>query len=193
MFEMFDDERIKRRRILSRAIVAIVVGILMVVIPYDVLINMLFFVIVLMIIFSNILPCLAYWSAYSNDKRYLSMAIISTVSVVIGFLFMFWHDTVISIILAIWLIIMPIIRIVLSQNKKEQLKSEIPLFIIAVFLFFVPASTIFKYVILVFGGILIIFGLASIILLLLNKNNNSNGSNKPKDDKVIIDAKIKDL
>ena len=27
----------------------------------------------------------------------------------------------------------------------------------------------------------------------LNKNNNSNGSNKPKDDKVIIDAKIKDL
>ena len=41
MFEMFDDERIKRRRILSMAIVAIVVGILMVVIPYDVLINML--------------------------------------------------------------------------------------------------------------------------------------------------------
>jgi len=187
-------------RFIINAVAFIVLGVLMIFVPYEHIINFIFVLIGLYIIATNAVPCIAYWMLYNNDKHYLPMAIASTVAVSVGFMFIFWHDTVASIILAVVLIILPILRIVLSADKKEQAKKEIPYFVVAVLLAFVPASSIFSIVIKVFGGIFVAIGLFDIIyLVVMNKKlkntpyyepNNENPKNK---DRVVIDAEVKDI
>ncbi|UKI48846.1 MAG: hypothetical protein L6U99_08325 [Clostridium sp.] len=54
--------------------------------------------------------------------------VMSIVSLVVGIAMIIWQNTLMSVILAIWFIAMPIVRIATSADKKAQFKHEIPLF-----------------------------------------------------------------
>ncbi len=191
-----------RKILLQRGIVlgiiTILIGALFAFVPADSLLNFIFIVIGLFIILDNIIPCFTYWSMANSNPKITSLALISTLSVIFGFMFIFWHNQVLTIILGVWLIVFPIIRIILSTDWLGQLKKEIPLFAIAILLFFVPASTIIGIMLKVFGYIFIVLGISIIIYWIwwyFKKNNDSNNSDKNDNnkDRVVIDAEIKDL
>ena len=104
---------------IALAIFYLVIGILFIVIPFDVLIDIIFTMIGIGIVVLNIFPCVIYWLNVDKNKNALPSAILSTIAVVIGFVFIFWHHWVISIILGVWLIVLPIVRILQSLDKKE--------------------------------------------------------------------------
>lgn len=181
---------------LGSCLAALIGGLLLVVMPYGVLKDMLFTIIGIIIVVVNIFPCILYWLSYKTDNKYLMPAVMATISVVVGFVFIFWHDWIVSIILAIWLIILPIYRICTSQNWKTQLKKEITYFIIAALLFFTPFEAIFAIVLKVFGIILMVWGLISLIIYAVNNkntDNNDDNSNNNRSDRIIIDADVKDI
>lgn len=185
-----------RLKSLGSCLVALIGGLLLLVIPYEVLKDMLFTIIGIIMVVVNIFPCILYWLSYKTDNRYLMPAVMATISVTIGIIFIFWHEWFVSIILAVWLIILPIYRICINKNWKSQLKNEIPYFIVAALLFFTPFGAVLEIALKVFGGILMLWGLISLIIYAINnKNNNNDSDNNSSDngDRIVIDAQVKDL
>lgn len=180
---------------LGSCLVALIGGLLLLVIPYEVLKDMLFTIIGIIMVVVNIFPCVLYWLSYKTDNRYLMPAIMATISVTIGFVFIFWHEWFVSIILAVWLIILPIYRICINKNWKVQLKNEIPYFIVAALLFFTPFGAILQIALKVFGGILMLWGLISLIIYAVNnkKDNDDNDNTNSNNDRIVIDAEVKDI
>lgn len=198
MYEPFDNDNHYLRRSLTSALVSFIIGLLFVVIPYETLKGILFTLLGIGIIIMNIIPCIVYWLRYDKDRTVLLPALLSTISVIIGFVFIFCHHWIISILLGVWLIVLPVVRIIRSANKMEQLKKEIPFFLIAVLLFFVPADKIFEIVLKIFGGIIMLFSVMDAIYTLVvnrkHRNKDKNGGTSAKDpDRVIIDAEVKDI
>ena len=196
MFEAFDGDRFVVRRSITSAVITFVIGLLFLVIPYETLKDILFTFLGLGIIVINIIPCIVYWMHVDRDKNLMLPAILSTISIIVGFIFIFWHNWIISIILGVWLIVLPIIRIIQSEDKFVRLKKEIPFFLIAILLFFVPAAKILEIVLKVFGGLIMLWSVIEIIYILItnhknNKNDKNNNSNTI--DRVIIDAEYKDI
>lgn len=182
---------------IGSCLVMLIIGLLLLVIPYDVLKDMIFTIIGIAIVVINIIPCFLYWYGYKYDNKLLAPAIFATLSVTIGFVFIFWHNWIVSVVLAIWLIVLPIYRICVSNEKKNQAKKEIPYFIVALLLFFVPFEAILGIVLKIFGGILLLWAIINMIVLAIknknNDNNDSNSSNSNNNDRIVIDAEVKDL
>lgn len=181
------------RRSIITGVIYTVIGLLMIVIPYDVIKDILFTIIGIGIVILNIFPCILYWMSYERDKSFLAPAILATVSVAVGFVFIFWHNWIMSIILALWLIVFPIIRIVQADNKKEMAKKQTVYFVIAAFLFFVPADAIFEVVIKIFGVLFMILGVADIIYTIVSNRKIDNQESRGNPDSVIIDAKYEEV
>lgn len=191
-------------------LVSLVIGIIMVAVPYNELLNMIFTLIGLIIIALNVFPAIIYWLSYQQDKRILPLAISSTLSIVVGFIFIFWHHWFICLVLALWLIAFPIARIITSEDKVMRLKKELPLFVIAALLFFMPAEGILNVVFKVFGVLLIAYAIYEFVYTFLynkkhenddfnNDNHNDfnfddlSSSSKKRNEDNVIDAEFKDI
>ena len=181
-------------------IIYILIGLAFICIPSNVLIDIIFTVLGLIIIFLNLVPCIYYFMMGSKDSRYYPYAVMALISVIIGFVFIFQHNAVLAIILGIWLVVLPIVRIILSNDRKHELVKAIPYFVAAILLFFIPAEAILDIVLKVFGGCLIALGLIAIVYNIIisnkhnNKNNNiDNNNNNQSNDREIIDVEYKEL
>ena len=189
---------IEKERIVNwvTPIVYILIGLAFLCIPSNVLIDIIFTVLGIIIIGLNLVPCIYYFMMGSKDNRYYPYAIMALVSVIIGFVFIFQHNAVLAVILGVWLVVLPIVRIVLANDKKHELIKAIPYFIAAVLLFFIPAEAILDIVLKVFGGFLMAIGvlyiIANIVIEHKNKNGNNN-NNKQTPNREIIDVEYKEL
>jgi hypothetical protein len=134
----------------------------------------------------------------SKDSRYYPYAVLALISVVIGFVFIFNHNAVLAIILGVWLVVLPIVRIILSKEKKKEILKAIPYFIAAILLFFIPAEAILDIVLKVFGGLLMALGVVGLVYNIIidhkNKNNNDDNDNENgSGNREIIDVEYKEL
>jgi len=178
-------------------IIYILIGLGFIAIPSNVLLDIIFTVLGIIIILLNLVPCIYYFMLGEKDNRFYINAVLSLVSVIIGFIFIFNHNAILAIILGVWLVLLPILRIILSKEKKKEIKKAIPYFVAAILLFFIPAETILDIVLKVFGGLLITLGVIYIIYnIVIGKKNNKddfNNNNQNNKDRDIIDIEYKEL
>lgn len=174
------------------------IGLAFIVIPSKTLVDIIFTVLGVIIICLNLVPCIYYFMLGSKDSRYYPYAVLALVSVVIGFVFIFNHNAVLAIILGVWLVVLPIVRIILSKEKKKEILKAIPYFIAAILLFFIPAEAILDIVLKVFGGLLMALGVVGLVYNIIidhkNKNNNDDNDNENgSGNREIIDVEYKEL
>lgn len=178
-----------------------VLGLLLVVIPADTVLSIIFTLLGLTVILINIIPCIMAWSLVKTNKGHIPFAIYQSLTLVVGILIIaLWDNSIMAIILGIYLVILPLIRIIQTHGKKlDALIKEIPYLFFGLLLFFIPLPAILGIMIRVIGVIVMIYSLAIIIIRLTKKNNddddfnNNDGQKKFKDDRVIIDAEYKDI
>ena len=125
---------------------------------FEAMVEIVFSIIGIGIIASNLLPFIIAFKSMKYEKMYVVDFICSLISIVIGVLFIFEHTWIISLICGIFLVIIPIVRIIASANKMLELKRQLPLFIVAILMFFNIASTILKIALIVIGAILAVLG-----------------------------------
>ena len=174
------------------------IGLAFIVIPSKTLVDIIFTVLGVIIICLNLIPCIYYFMLGSKDSRYYPYAILALISVVIGFVFIFNHNAVLAIILGVWLVVLPIVRIILSKEKKKEILKAIPYFIAAILLFFIPAEAILDIVLKIFGGLLMALGVVGLVYNIIidhkNKNNKDDNDNENgSGNREIIDVEYKEL
>jgi len=171
------------------SIILMIIGILIALLSYfsyDTFIHVICIFLGIFIILLNIYPTLKYSSLMTQDNRYIPHFIIALSFLIIGILFIFSHGFVLSIITTTFLILLPIIRIILADNKKIQFLKEIPLLIIGIMVFFNVFDNIFRYVLITSGGVLFILGLVYLISIFINKKDKEMEND-------VIDAEITEL
>ena len=141
---------------------------------FEAMVEIVFSIIGIGIIASNLLPFIIAFKSMKYEKMYVLDFICSLISIVIGVLFIFEHTWIISLVCGIFLVIIPIVRIIASANKMLELKRQLPLFIVAILMFFNIASTILKIALIVIGAILAVLGVINLIMELVYSYKHRN-------------------
>lgn len=180
--------------------IILLMGLLLIFLPADGIVSFFLTICGVILILSNLPQCVYAWNAASKDKRYYIDAIASVISIVLGVLLILLPGLILNIIIAVWLIVMPLVRILLNQNPKVQLKKEIPYFLAAALLILFSFSGTLNVVVKIIGGCLILialvyFVLSTMVYLKMKKSieHVSDIGNQSRDRGNVIDAEIKEL
>lgn len=113
--------------IIVSLIFGVLLGVLLLVIANNVaatdLIKWAMIITGIIIVISNI-PSLVAGIVNVTNKEGIVDLIFSVLGIILGCMMIFMHNAVISILVAIYLIIFPIIRVILAPEKGNQLKKE---------------------------------------------------------------------
>jgi uncharacterized membrane protein HdeD (DUF308 family) len=123
----------------------------------EVLTRVIFIVLGVVMIASNITPLV-----YAVRDKNLLEIIYRSILVIFGIVFMFWHNTAILIIVGILFILLPCLTIVLSDNKRDELMIQLPSIILGVVIIVLGPATIGKVIFIILGVISIVFGVLAI-------------------------------
>ncbi len=138
------------------------------------LIKGIFIFIGVLMIIANLIPLVAI--SHSNDKTpslYADM-VMSIIGIVLGALFIFEHGLVLKVIVIVYMVIMPIIRICSASDKMLELKKSIVLFIVAALLLLNIFDFILQIVLIVVFSILTLLSFISLTKALVAKKNDDD-------------------
>ena len=132
----------------------------------------------IIIVITNIAPLIrGIVNLAHKEKGGLFDVIVSAIAMVLGIVMIVYQNaivsTIITVLLAIYLIVLPIIRIVIAPSKKEQLSKEwIRILIGAILIVFLPAilgaaDAIINLLLMIVGIIIIALTVLSFVLSLI--------------------------
>ncbi len=152
-------------------------GILLILIPVSFLLRLVFVVMGIVTIVSN-LPGLAEGiSTFSTPKGKASL-ILSAIAIVIGCLMIFWDNGILMIVLGIYMILLPLINIILSKDPMSRLKTEAPKLVIGLVLILLGPAGTFELLFDIAGWCMIVLSIMYVITvyLTMRKRQNTPGS-----------------
>ena len=128
-------------RALIFAAIGMLLGILLIKIDVDLLIRISFVIFGIAALVSGI-PSLIMSISDIKRKGAIFDIVISALSVAMGLILIFRPIQLLMIVVGIYLIVLPLIRILISNEKKTQLKADLPRMIIGVVMIILgPAQT----------------------------------------------------
>ncbi len=130
------------RASLTVAGIGILLGLLLIAIPVGFLLDLVFFIMGIATIVVS-LPALISLLPLRHTKVGNISLICTTLMVIAGFLMLFWHSSILLIIVGIVMIAQPILSIASATDRQARLKAELPKLIIGVILVLLgPANAI---------------------------------------------------
>ena len=162
--------------------------------------NIIFVTIGVLLIVINSLFLLV--TLLDSNKYYLVFNLIfEIIGIILGILFLNNDNTAVIIIVGCYMILFPIVRIFLSNDKKARLINELPSLIIGILLilFSFALDDILKVVTIVIGAIIVCYGIFDIIITFklkrdinkLNEMNKESYQSEKRHDS--IDAEVTDI
>ena len=130
------------RASLTVAGLGVLLGLLLIIIPVGFLLDLVFFIMGIVTIVVS-LPALISLLPLRHTKVGKISFVCTVLTVAAGFLMLFWHSSILLIIVGLVMIAQPIISIVNATNRQATLKAEVPKLIIGVVLLLLgPANAI---------------------------------------------------
>lgn len=162
---------------LTIAGLGVLLGLLLIAIPVGFLLNLVFFIMGIVTIAVSLPALLSLLPLrHTNVGRF---SLISTALLVVaGFLMLFWHSSILLIVVGIVMIAQPILAIVSATDKQARLKTEAPKLVIGIILLLLgPANTI-DILFDVAGVGLIVLSIVYLISMyvVLKKSQNTTGA-----------------
>lgn len=141
-------------RFLFLGIISIIIGILFCAIKTDLLLKIAFYIIGALVIVNGAI------SLYRSFKMKNTLSIVfDIIDIVFGICLIFFHKTFMLVLIAIYLVAIPIYRIIKNPKHMEQFYRELPRFILALVLILFTPEGILNILFIVIGVILIIVGI----------------------------------
>ena len=130
------------RTSLAVAGIGVLVGLLLIFIPVGFLLDLVFFIMGIATIVVSLPALISLLSLHDTKVGRVSI-VCTALMVVAGFLMLFWHSSVLLIIVGVVMIAQPVISIVSAQDRSARLKAELPKLIIGIVLVLLgPANAI---------------------------------------------------
>ena len=159
------------------AILGVLVGVLLIAIPTGFLLSLVFVLMGIMTVIFNLPPFLGAL-AKNDEPGNRSTLILSSISLAIGILLIFWHTSLLMIVLGVYMIAFPIIRIVQAADRAEKTKKELPRLILGAVLLILGPASLLDILFDIAGGLIILLSLFYLVFsyLALRKHQNTPGA-----------------
>lgn len=147
------------------------------------------------IIVNSIIPLIFVTKLIEIDKKYIPEFILTIGVITMSVIFMVdRHNLIVSLILTGLVIILSTLRLILSDNKKEEFINILPLLIIGLVLLFNFNDIVFRYSLIALGSIMAIYGLINLILYYVKKDKSDSNSGGPTITRgEVIDAEVREI
>jgi hypothetical protein len=150
-----------------------VLGLLLILIPVGFLLKLVFTVMGIVTVLSN-LPGLAQGiGTFSTPMGKVSL-ISSAIAILIGCLMIFWDSGVLMIVLGVYMILLPLINVLLSKNPRAQIKAELPKLILGVVLVLLGPAGTFELLFDIAGWCVIALSVFYVITVYLTMRKHQN-------------------
>lgn len=172
---------------LAIGIIGLIVGILFICIPNSI-INYAFICLGIILILQAIPYLLLSATNGLHDQLSIVSFGISILNIVLGIILITSSNMVVSIIAGVVLIALPIYRIIVSNNKIEQLKNDLFRLILGLVMIVLGPGKAFSIILQIIGGILCAFCLYLIIRSCILMAKEKKVEKKQKEDSEVIDV-----
>ena len=142
--------------VLIFSLLGLLAGILLIALPVELLLRIVFVIVGVITVVCNLPMVFAGLSNLGSRSRQVSL-VLSLISVVFGVLMIFFHSTVLVILVGVYLLILPLVEILIAKERGAQLRAELPKLILGVVLLVVGPAR----------GASILFDVAGWIIVLL--------------------------
>lgn len=173
--------------ILLIGVLGILLGALLLAIDPAFLLKILFVVMGIITVLSAVPGLLVGISSVDTAAGRVSL-IVSLISIVIGFLMIFWHSSILMIVLGIYLLVFPLIEILLSKDKAVRLKSELPKMIVGLVLILVGPAKALDVMLDIAGWGVIVFSVVYVVLSLFAGVRNQNKKEATTGNRIFVDT-----
>ena len=162
---------------LAIAIPGLIVGLLLLLIPVDLLLKLIFVIMGIITLLSSIPGFVAGIAAFSTAGGNLSL-IVSAISAVVGFLMIFNHNGILMIVLGVYMILLPLLNVLLAKDHLVQLKAELPKLIIGLLLIILGPANALDILLRIAGWVIIVMSLfySAVVFVGFRKKQNTVGA-----------------
>ena len=141
-------------------VLGIILGILIITIHVGVLLNIISFIVGGLVVITSFSGLMRTVSVRSGRKAL--QVFLNVCGIVLGIMLMLYSGTVVRVAIGVYMVIFPVIDIIMSKYKSEQLKVELPRILVGIFLLLIGPGTIVEAVIKVTGIVIIVLSCLSI-------------------------------
>lgn len=146
--------------VVASSIYGIILGLILTFVPVSLLVDLIMIIIGAIIIIMH--GTRVYKSMSSNEKT-SNKTLLDVIGVLAGFLLMVAHNLVVTIIIAIYLIVQPLVELYLSKFERNKINVEIPKVILGALLL-VAGFSAFDIIFKAMGIIILVASLAYFLL-----------------------------
>ena len=164
-----DSKKTTLAGVLIFGLFGLLIGILLIALNADFLLNVVFVVMGVITILYNI-PGIALGLTGIRTRFGVVSLIFSLVSVAIGLLMIFWHTGVLMVVLGVYMIVFPLVQILLAKEKLLQLKVELPKLIVGVVLLLIGPARAIGTVLDLAGWIVLVLTAVYVIVVLVGQS-----------------------
>ena len=128
--------------IMFAALLGIVLGLLLLLTPVSFLLNVIFVVLGVLTVFNN-LPTMIFSLFELKTTSGKVMFFLSLIATVLGVMMIFFHNSIYMILLGIYFVLIPFLRLIFSKDRAELVREELPKLILGVVMILLgPAYTV---------------------------------------------------
>lgn len=151
------------------AVLGVLAGILLIVLDTHLLLRVAFIIMGVLTVVTQ-LPSAVTGLLHLSEKGGKLLFASSAVSVLFGFLMIFWHSALLTVLLGIYMILLPLILILTDRRKGERLKQELPRILLGVVLVLIGPATALDVLFDVVGwGIILLTVIYTVVTLVAAK------------------------
>jgi uncharacterized membrane protein HdeD (DUF308 family) len=165
------------RTSLTVAAIGVLIGLLLILIPVGFLLDVVFFIMGIAIIVVS-LPALISLLPLRHTKVGNISLICTALTVFAGFLMLFWHSSVLLIVVGVIMIVQPILSIISATDATARLKAEAPKLIIGIVLVVLGPAKAIDTLFDIAGIALIVLSIVYLLSMyrLVKKSQNVTGA-----------------
>ncbi len=162
---------------LTFAALGVLAGILLIVMPVTLLINIVFVVMGVVTVAYNLPSLFASLTALSSTAGKVAF-VLSALSVCVGCMMIFWHNSLLLILLGVYMIAVPLINILMASDRSSAVKAEMPKLILGVVMVVLGPANVVGILFDIAGLCLIIWSAVYVISMYvtLRKSQHKTGA-----------------
>lgn len=160
----------------STSIIYMVIGLVFILVPVNTLIWLTFIILGILIILFNIPTLIEDINNYKNVKKDIPGMVFTILCIILGLILIFWQKKFLLIAFGIYLIIFPVYKILIAEDRKKQLQLELPKIILGIISIILGPENTMNIIFKAIGIIIIIASIIYLIcaILLVTKYKEKN-------------------
>lgn len=151
------------------ALLGVLAGILLIILDTTLLLRVAFIMMGVLTVATQ-LPSAVTGLLHLSEKGGKLLFASAAVSVLFGFLMIFWHSAVLTVLLGVYMILLPLFLVLTDRQKGERLKKELPRILLGAVLVLIGPATVLEVLFDVIGwGIILLTVLYTVVTLIAAK------------------------